>query len=188
MNHSLSSPLRWLLPWAVLAWLLAGGAALAQPASQRESAVKAAFLFKFPAFVEWPAGSFRTPDHPVVIGVLGNDAVASDLEQLAASRHLDGRPVTVRRLAEGEPPAGVHLLFVGATTPARLRESVAAAAGPVLVVAEQEGGLRAGAVLNFTQEEGRVRFGASLAAAEARGLRLSSRLLAVASAVEGRTR
>lgn len=154
----------------------------------RESAVKAAFLYKFGGFVEWPAGSFSRPDDPMVIAVLANDAVAADLEQIVASRPVEGRPVAVRRVREGDPLAGVHVLMVGGNREGRLREAAAAAPGPVLVVAEFDGALYRGAVLNFVVDGGRVRFAASLSAAEQRGLRLSARLLAVAQSVEGRGR
>jgi hypothetical protein len=170
----------------LLAW---AASAFAQPGPPpRDSAVKAAFLYKFPGFVDWPAGSFARPDAPLVIGVAGNEAVASDLEQIVTGRTLEGRPVAVRRLREGETPAGVHVLLVGAGRDTRVRETVAAVPGPVLVITEQENGLQFGSVLNFVVEEGRVRFAASQAAAEARGLRLSARLLAVAQSVDGRTR
>ncbi len=159
----------------------------AQPV-QRDSAVKAAFLYKFPGFVDWPAGTFQRPDGALVIGVWGSDAVAADLEQIAAGRSIEGRPVLVRRLRDAEPAAGVHVLMVGAGRDQRLRDYVAAVGGPVLVVTEQENGHRLGGVLNFLIDGGRVRFSASLGVADARGLRLSARLLAVAHSVEGRSR
>jgi hypothetical protein len=186
-NHHVARP-GLLARVAVLFWLAWAAAAFAQPAPPpRDSAVKAAFLFKFPGFVDWPAGTFPRSDTPLVIGVTGNDAVANDLEQIAAGRTLEGRPVSVRRLREGDA-AGVHVLLVGAGREARVREIVAAAAGPVLVVTEQDNGLQFGSVLNFVVQEGRVRFVASQAAAEARGLRLSARLLAVAQSVDGKAR
>jgi hypothetical protein len=150
--------------------------------------VKAAFLFKFPAFVEWPQGTFTRPDQPIVIGVMGDDDVAADLEQIAAGRAMDGRPVAVRRLADGTAVSGVQVLYVGARRETRLREILEGVPGPVLVVTAQPGALRVGSVLNFSEEAGRVRFSASLAAADARGLKLSARLLEVAQAVEGRNR
>lgn len=155
---------------------------------QRESAVKAAFLYKFGAFVDWPAGTFERPETPLVIGVAGDDQVAADLEQLVTGRSLDGRPVVLRRVdPDARAFAGVHVLFVGRRS-TRLHELLAAATGPVLVVTDQEPGLPLGSVINFASEGGRMRFSVSLSAADARSLRLSARLLAVARDVEGRTR
>jgi hypothetical protein len=153
-----------------------------------ESAVKAAFLSKFGGFVEWPAGTLARPEDPMVIGVAGNDAVASDLEQIVNSQRAGARPLALRRVRDEASAAGVHVLFIGAGREARVRELAAAVRGPVLVVTEQDDGLRLGGMLNFVVDDGRVRFTASVPAAEARGLRLSARLLSVAQSVEGRAR
>jgi hypothetical protein len=154
--------------------------------AQRDSTVKAAFLYKFGGFVEWPAGVFLRPDEPMVIGVFGDDAVAADLEQLAAGRTVEGHPLAVRRIRESDALERLHVLFAGGAREARVREVLAAVRGPVLTVSDLDGGHRLGAVLNFTNDGGRVRFTASLPQAQARGLRLSARLLAVAQEVEGR--
>lgn len=172
----------------LLCFCMGSGTAHAQPAAARESAVKAAFLSKFAGFVDWPSGTLSQPDEPLVIGVVGNDEVAADLQQIAAVRTSELRPVTVRRLGDSGAISGVHILFIGASRDSRAREIAAQAKGPVLVVTEQEDGLRNGATLNFSVDNGRVRFAASPAAAEARGLRLSARLLALAQSVEGRGR
>jgi hypothetical protein len=176
----------WLGAALVLGQLLAGLALAQDAAVQRESAVKAAYLYRFAGFVEWPPAPQRRPDEPLVIGVLGDDVVAADLEQVVAGRTVEARPVVARRLREGEPVAGVHVLLLGVMREPRLREVITAVPGPVLVVTQQEGGLRAGGVLNFSSEGGRVRFSASLASAVLRNLKLSARLLAVAQTVEGR--
>jgi hypothetical protein len=176
-------------PWAsaclALALQLWAASAMAQN-TVSESAIKAAFLYKFAGFVEWPPATFQGPADPLMIGVLGNDAVASDLEQMVAGRGLDGRRLVARRLRDGESLAGLHVLMLGATRETRLRELARSVPGPVLLVTEQDGGLSTGSVLNFETDEGKVRFSASITSAEARGLRLSARLLAVAQHVEGR--
>jgi hypothetical protein len=182
-----------LRSWLAASLLLLAGLhppAHAQPAgaAPRDSAVKAAFLYKFGSFVDWPAGTFARPEVPLVIGVVGDDAVAEELEQLVVGRSVEGRPVQVRSFRDNETPSGVQVLFVGSVRPARLRELLAAVPGAVLVVTQQDGALRSGSVINFMAEGTRVRFAVSLTAAEARGLRLSARLLAVAQAVEGKPR
>ncbi|QJW83406.1 YfiR family protein [Ramlibacter terrae] len=167
--------------------LFAMAAAIAQNLGlARASAVKAAFLYKFGSFVEWPAGAFRGPADPLVIGVFGDDAVAAELEQITQGRRIDNHPVQVRRVREADDVGALHILFVGGARDVRAREVLAAARGPVLTVAEAAGAGRTAPVLHFTEEEGRVRFGASLTAAAARGLKLSAKLLAVAQEVEGR--
>src|SRR4051812_39020772 len=106
---------------------LAALAMLAGPvqgaAQSPESALKAAFLYKFANFVEWPAGTFKRDD-ALLIGVMGDEGVAGELEQLVAGRSFEGRPIAVRRLREGDDASGLHVLLVGAGRDARLREVV----------------------------------------------------------------
>lgn len=187
MPPLLTVPPRRLLLAAVLASLaVAAGPAGAQNTAASESAVKAAFLYKFGGFVDWPAGAFSRPDEPFVIGVAGDDAVFGALEGLATGRTVQGRPLAVRRVRE--PQAGLHILYLGNMREARLREFLPGPAAPVLVVTSQEDGLRLGAAINFAEDRGRVRFSASPPHASARGLRLSARLLDVAQSVEGAVR
>jgi hypothetical protein len=167
-----------------MAWRPA--AAQGAPAAS-ETEVKAAFLLKFADFVDWPADTFARPDDPLVIGVVTDDAVAGILEQLTSVRRAEGRPVLVRRLPDTGPFDGVHILLLGRRAEPRLRDVIASAGGPVLVVTQQPGALRLGSVINFSTEGGRVRFAVSLPSAESRNLKLSARLLAVAQNVEGRT-
>ncbi len=158
--------------------VLVSCAALAQP---QEHEVKAAFLYKFLSFVEWPAQSFAHAGAPLVIGVLGSDEVHASLRDIVPERSAQGRPLELRKLKDGERPAGVHLLFVGRAASAALPK-LAAQPG-LLVVGETEGALERGAMINFLRVDGRVRFEVAPEAAERRGLRVSSRMLAVAQHV-----
>ncbi|MCD6042584.1 MAG: hypothetical protein K0R40_2187 [Burkholderiales bacterium] len=146
-----------------------------------EHEVKAAYLFRFLAFVEWPQSSFLRPDSPIVIGVLGDEAVLEELRAIVPGRVVQGRPVAAVRLREGASLAGVHVLFVGREASAQLARLAPTRA--ILVVSDAERGLDQGAVVNFVRAEGRVRFEVAVDAAEQRELRISSRMLAVASSV-----
>ena len=160
--------------------LLFSCALVAQP---REHEVKAAFLFKFLSFVEWPQEAMG--EGPIVIGVIGAEDVAAELQQIVPGRNAQGRVVSVRRLREAESVAGVHLLFLGRGESARLREIVRLApTQPVLLVCDWEDALGQGAVVNFLRGDGRVRFEVALDAAERRSLRISSRMLSVAQSVK----
>jgi hypothetical protein len=146
-----------------------------------EHEVKAAYLFRFLSFIEWPASAFASPDTPIAIGVLGSDDVLAELRAIVPGRVVQGRPVSVRKLQPGESAAGLHALFVGrgaSLPPAKLGQGQA-----LLVVTEADGGLEQGAVVNFVRAEGRVRFEVALDSAERRELKISSRMLAVASHV-----
>jgi hypothetical protein len=147
--------------------------------------VKAAFLFRFGEYVEWPE-----PAHegPVIIAVLGDPAVAAQLRRILPGRHLQGRPVEVHELMQVQESEDADILFLGAGVGEALKRTVAAATrhpNRMLVVTDAPDGLEAGAAINFVIKENRVRFEVSPAAAAAEGLKLSSRLLAVADRVAG---
>jgi hypothetical protein len=166
----------------------ANGAASAG-APSLERVVKAVFLFKFLDYAEWPSAAFPNGTAPYVIGVYGAGDIARELGQITAGRTVGDRPVEVRRLRRGESLAGMHMLFVGADESAALPALVRAAQGtPLLVVGEDEHGLVGGSAINLVLVDGKVRFDVALDAAERAGVRLSSRLLAVARSVRtGRT-
>lgn len=149
-----------------------------------EQRVKAAFLYQFAGYVEWPPDAFAQAGAPVTIAVLGADALAAELSQVVAGRTVGGRAVSVRRVRPGEPLAGVHILFIGRAENARLAQ-LAQGSQPraILTVTESDGALAQGSMINFILVDRRVRFEVALDAAEKGGLRLSSRLLAVAQQV-----
>lgn len=146
--------------------------------------VKAAYLLKFPGFVEWPAYAFASANSPFVIAVCGADDVYAEMRALALRHPVQGRRVALLRLRHPEPSTVTHLVFVGKDRSAQLPAWVAAYSGrPIVIVADTVGGLESGAALNFVEVGDRLRFEASPAAAEREGLRLSSRLLGVAERV-----
>jgi hypothetical protein len=113
--------------------------------------------------------------------VLGADEVHASLQDIVSERSAHGRPLELRKLKDGERPAGVHVLFVGRGASASL--SKLADEPGLLVVSDTRGALERGAMINFLRVEGRVRFEVAPEAAERRGLRISSRMLAVAQHV-----
>lgn len=172
--------------------LLQAAAASLLPATQGaradgaplESSVKAAYLYKFLAYVEWPAPAFQTPQSPIVIGVAGAEAVLTELVQILNGRHIHGRPAVARRVAEGSPTDGLHVLYVGhAPQPPPPAWLGPVGRQPVLLVTDAPWGMNAGSMINFVSVQGRVRFEASIAAADRVGIKLSSRLLSVAERV-----
>ncbi|WP_158598027.1 YfiR family protein [Noviherbaspirillum saxi] len=153
-------------------------------ASATEERVKAAFLFKFPNYVEWPAAAFAQTDSPYVIGVIGEEAILEELRRISAGRSINNRAVTIKKLQPGESLTGIHVLFIGANDRGRQAQVLTQANMlPILLVTETEGALAQGSMINFRIADDRVRFEASLVAAEKAGLKLSSRLLAIAISV-----
>jgi uncharacterized protein DUF4154 len=188
-NMSLQTKWRRSLRGVLLAVLVAGAlgatwSARAEEPGSLEHQVKAAFLYKFAGFVDWPAASFARPDTPLTIAVAGAETVAAELVQATTGRTVEGRTVTVKRVKSGESLAGVHILFVGKAESARLNQWVQSARlNAVLVVTESDGALAQGSVINFVIADRRVRFEVALDSAEKSKLKLSSRLLAVAQQV-----
>jgi hypothetical protein len=165
---------------ALLAFGACAGVAHAQAVS--EPAVKAAFLYKFLGYVDWPAASLPQ-DGTYVIATVGADEVATELERLVAGRSINGRRIVVRRARDGEGLRGAQVVFVGRSQ-ANARELLRTVwRHPVLTVTEGEHGLDNGCVVNLVTLEDRVGFEVSLDAADRAGLAISSRMLGVARRV-----
>jgi hypothetical protein len=146
-----------------------------------EQRVKAASLYKFLGYVEWPPASFATPGSPYVIGVVGADDIADELSRISAGRSVNNKALSVKRLKAGESLAGIHVLFIGREEGSRQAQLLQSAQKqPVLTVTETEGALAQGSMINFRLADERVRFEVSLDAIEKSDVRVSSRMLAVA--------
>jgi hypothetical protein len=169
----------------ILFALFAGfGASLAQAAQFSVDAVKAAYLFRFAQYVEWPGA---TSDEPFVIAVSGAEEVAVHLERLLPGMTVNNRRVVVRRVTRTQELDGVHILFISADAFSRTRGlRTRAAQKPILIVTEDENGLDGGGIINFVEVNRNLRFEISLIAADRSGLKINSALLSVAARVERR--
>lgn len=174
----------------ILALLVAAPAwgAADEAARVLQERVKAAFLYKFAGYVEWPAAAFPKPDSPLVIGVAGADQLSRELQQAVGGRQVAGRTLQVRQLG---PETAVedccHILFVGAgSRHERTMQLLASAKGrPVLTVTDSTDH-PTDSVINFLVVDDRVRFDISRDAAERKGLQLRSQLLGVARQIVSR--
>lgn len=147
-------------------------------------AVKAAFLYRFASYVEWPVDA---PTGSIVIAVAGADEVAKQLDDLLPRVNVNGRSVEVRRVSKPADLDGVQILYVGPASLARTRALRAAALNrPILIVTDDDRGLDSGGVINFVESDRNVRFEISLLAADRARLKINSALLSVAARVERR--
>ena len=153
--------------------LVAAIASLGQAVSL-EYRVKAAYLFNFARFVEWPV---EAQNGPLTICVAGRAVFGDVLDETLRGESVNGRAVVARVLLEPEP--GCHVLFVprGAAATAYIR---AAQGQPVLTVGETPDFIALGGIANFIPEGNNVRFEINAGAADRAGLRISSRLLRLA--------
>jgi hypothetical protein len=174
---------------ALLAVLVLVVPGAAQPGRTSDGAseydVKAAYLYNFARFVEWPdPAPHRPSDGTVDICVLGHDPFGGRLDAMMADAVVRGRKVATRRLASASAAAGCHVLFVGVSDEREVsRVLMSLARADVLTVSDMPEFVRLGGMLQFVVQGNRVRFHVNLAACEAAGLRVSSDLLRVASTV-----
>ena len=162
---------------AIVLFTLVSGMARAQ--ATPEYAVKAAFLVKFGAFVEWPADTFPPPNAPFVIGVLGEDPFGADLDRSVQGATVQGRPVIVKRYQRVEQSRDAQILYISATTQER-REYVLSRLRDENTLTVSDKSALPGGIISFVIQDNKVRFEIDAEAAERAGLKLSSKLLALA--------
>ena len=156
----------------------------AQQGAYQEYDVKAAFLYNFTKFVEWPPDAFESPDSPMAICVFGDDPFGESLDAVVRGETLNGRRLEVRRTRSLQDLRDCHTLFVPGAERERFAEVFSALRdASVLTVGEVDGFLPQGGVIRFVVDQGRVRFEVNLDAAERSRLKLSSKLLRLARAV-----
>lgn len=143
-----------------------------------ERRAKISLLYRFISYIEWPPQAHPLPDAPFVVGVLGAQPLAEELESYVVGRTVHSRPILVRQIRTAAAAREVHALFIGRSESAQL-PAAARAGGHALLVAEWPDALEQGSVINFRTVGGQVRFEISLPAAQARQLKVSSRLLSV---------
>jgi hypothetical protein len=150
-----------------------------------EYQVKAAFLYNFAKFVEWPPEAFENPSQALVVCVLGEDPFGRALDDVVGGRKIEGRALSIRRISDARQARGCRILFVSSSERKTALQVLAALNEPgVLTVGEADSATAEGMIINFTLEGCKVRFAIDEAAAERGKLRLSSRLLSLAIAVK----
>ena len=150
-----------------------------------EYQVKAAFLYNFAKFVEWPPEAFKTSRDPIRICVLGHNPFGGFLEEAIHGKSIEGRAFVFRQVSGTEEATGCQILFIGSSDTRRFR-SLAQSLKPagILTVGETQGFASDGGVINFKLEDGRVRFEINVDAAEHAQLHISSKLLGLAQIVK----
>lgn len=152
-----------------------------------EYQLKAAFLINFAKFVDWPVQSFKSPQSPINICVMGDDPFKADLDDTVKGQTVGDRSLAVRRISQPQPGDNCHILFVGLSERDRFERILAAFKNHAcLTVGEEPEFAQAGGMINLLLEDGKIRFEVSLDVAEKAGLKISSRLLKLAKIVRDR--
>jgi hypothetical protein len=143
-----------------------------------EYQVKAAFLFKFAKFVEWPAHKFIEPDSPLIIGVVGADPFGGQLEEAVQDQRFNDRTVLICHVQTMEELRKCHILFVCRSESSRIAPILSEVRWDnVLTVGDSEKFSSHGGIINFVMVDNTVRFQINNAAARRAGLKISSKLL-----------
>jgi hypothetical protein len=151
-----------------------------------EYQVKAAFLFNFAKFVEWPAQSFKGPQDPISICILGKNPFGDALAGAVHGKTVDGRALAIRQVDDAKEACDCNILFVRSSERKRSRPVLDAIAGRgVLTVGETDTFTSDGGIINFKIDGARIRFQINIGAAERERLRISSKLLGLAEIVGG---
>jgi len=148
-----------------------------------EHEAKAAFLLKLVNFVEWPAGSGQGT---LIIGTVGADETGDALQRLANGKSINGKALVVRRLAPDSDLKSCQVLYIGSSQGKNLASLLERARDTsVLTVGETDGFGQRGGIVNLLVTDGRIRFEVNPHAAERAHLQISSRLLSLATLVNG---
>jgi hypothetical protein len=172
-------------PLALAIIVFAGSARSAQD-NPSEYQLKAAFVFNFAKFVDWPPNVYSSPQSPFAICILGSDPFGSVIDDALRGKAVADHPVVVRRVKDTAAARHCQILFVSASERSRLREILESLKDAnALVVGDFDGFAAAGGTIELTLQEGHVRFAINPGAADTAGLRISSKLLALATIVHG---
>lgn len=155
--------------------------------SATEDQIKAAYMFNFAKFVEWPAEAFPPAASSLNFCAVGRSQTADELDSLVADKSINGHPIKVHRLGKLEEIKSCHVLFLATASGKQQQQVLQAARGlPILVVGDTPGFARSGGMIGFITENGKVLFEVNPASAEEAHLKISSKLLALARIVSSR--
>lgn len=169
--------------WLTLACfgLVSGPVVCAEESPPSEYQLKAAFLFNFVKFVEWPSAASANPKSPIVIGILGENPFGSDLARTIRGKTVNNRPLEVKEFHSVIETTNCHVLFISASAKKQLPDIFNGLGGVcVLTVGETDGFTQTGGMVNFVLEGNKIRFEIRDDAAKKAGLKISSKLLSLA--------
>jgi hypothetical protein len=164
-----------------LGWLFSIAPGLAQVSSPSEYQIKAAFLFNFVKFIDWPPEAFADEKGPFIIGILGDNPFGNDLERTVAGKIINDRPITVQVFHTSEEATHCQILFISSSEKKHFPEIIKSFDGAaILTVSDTDRFIEAGGMVNFVKEASKIRFQINSGAAKAARLKISSKLLSLA--------
>jgi YfiR/HmsC-like len=149
-----------------------------------EYLIKAAYLYNFAMFVNWPSRAFDSPDSPIVVGIVGRDPFGWALDQTVENKRISKRRIAIERLQPHQDLTHCQILFIDQSEGARVADLAQRLHDlPILIVDDAVDGSRRGGAIDFIVNDNRVGFAINQDAARRAGLTISSKMLGLARAV-----
>lgn len=144
---------------------------------EREHEIKAAFIYNFAKFIEWPETQFTDAEAPLVLGILGSDPIDAALDSLA-NKTVRGRQLTIQRIAAPENLSQCHMLYICKSEKPDLKQIIEHLGNqPILTISDIPDFNKTGGHINLVLRQNKIRFIINSAAAKKANLKISSRLL-----------
>jgi hypothetical protein len=151
----------------------------------REYEVKAAFLYNFAQFCEWPPSAFASTNSPLVIGVLGDNPFNSTLDDLVRDEKVQQRPLEVRRFRSVGEIKECHILFISRSESSRVQSILNSLEGrPILTVSDIDRFAMRGGMIRFLTEQKKIKLRINISETRKAGLNISSKVLNLAEVVQ----
>jgi hypothetical protein len=152
--------------------------------ASKEHELKAAFLYNFTKFIEWPTNRFQDASAPFIVAVAGHSPCAAELEKIAKERKVNGRTLIIKTVTTPEDVKDAQILFIPASKGAHLKEWLTAAhqAGALSIGESDSAGWK-NSIINFALEGEKIRFDLNVEQAENTGLKISAQLQKLARTV-----
>jgi hypothetical protein len=166
--------------------LIAGSTFLlaSQPTDNREYQIKAAFLFNFTQFVEWPVNAFPEPETPLAIGILGEDPFGNYLEETVTGEKVNGHSLVIQHYKNIEEVKTCHILFINKAEINKPEQAVINLKGKyILTVSDGNNFIKQGGMVRFITKNNKIQIQINPEAAKEASLIVSSKLLRIAEVV-----
>jgi hypothetical protein len=157
---------------------------LAAQGASAEYKIKAAFLYNFIQYVDWPADAFADKRSPLIIGVLGDDPFGPVLDETVTGESVHTRKLEVHRFRKVNEVKSCHVLFISSSETSKLAATLAPLKGrSILTVAEMDGFTRGGGMIRLVTQQNKIRFRINVTSARQSRLTISAKLLQLAEIV-----
>ena len=165
--------------------LATAGRASAQQIRSGEYNIKAAFIYNFTRFIEWPDSAFATPQSPFIVGVIGPDPFGPRLEAVMNGETVKGRPIRIKRFTSISQADECHIVFVSGKARTDVKKLSEVLRGkPILTVSDKPDFDQEGGMISLSMAENKIKLIINSTAAKASTLSISSKLLRLAEIKE----